>query len=330
MGGGEWGGGGGGTARLHNACSSQGAHCAMPAHPLSAVIFHPHPPHLRCPQESVIRLYTRQILRGLEYLHQRGIMHRDIKGANILVDKCGQVKLADFGASKKIEDLATVSLGRGGGGSGRGVRSKLAAGTPRGSFMSRKGHATLVHPSAACTALCVHANTQVGSGCKSIRGTPYWMAPEVIKQTGHGRPADIWSVGCTVIEMATGKPPWSNYAAPVAAMFQIASSKDPPPIPDNISPEAKDFLLLCFNRWGCCVYACAELGGGGSGQGVWCGTPLPGDAWQGACTSLECAGAHTSKQDSRLRVWLYALQGTARACQCHPPAEAPLCGQHFA
>ena len=101
--------------------------------------------------ESVIRVYTRQILRGLEYLHQKGIMHRDIKGANILIDKRGTVKLADFGASKKIEDLATV-----------------------------------------------------GSGCKSIRGTPYWMAPEVIKQTGHGRPADIWSVGCTVIEMATG------------------------------------------------------------------------------------------------------------------------------
>ena len=125
-------------------------------------------------------------------------MHRDIKGANILVDKAGTVKLADFGASKKIEDLATV-----------------------------------------------------GSGSKSIRGTPYWMAPEVIKQTGHGRPADIWSLACTVIEMATGKPPWSTYTAPVAAMFQIASSKDPPPLPDHLSPEGKDFLLLCFNRSAC-------------------------------------------------------------------------------
>lgn len=58
--------------------------------------------------ESVVRLYTKQILLGLEYLHVNGIIHRDIKGANILVDNTGLVKLADFGASKKIEDLVTI------------------------------------------------------------------------------------------------------------------------------------------------------------------------------------------------------------------------------
>lgn len=53
-------------------------------------------------------MYTRQILLGLEYLHHNKIMHRDIKGANILVDHTGFVKVADFGASKKIEDLVTM------------------------------------------------------------------------------------------------------------------------------------------------------------------------------------------------------------------------------
>ncbi|KAL4424202.1 hypothetical protein ABPG75_001503 [Micractinium tetrahymenae] len=147
-------------------------------------------------KESVIRVYTKQILLGLEYLHSKGVMHRDIKGANILVDNTGLVKLADFGASKKLEDLVTVA-----------------------------------------------------DGNKSVRGTPYWMAPEVITQTGHGRQADLWSVACTVLEMATGRPPWSTqYPSQVAAMFHIASSKGPPEIPQHLSPECKDFLYLCFNR----------------------------------------------------------------------------------
>ena len=59
-------------------------------------------------KESVVRVYTRQIVLGLEYLHHHKIMHRDIKGANILVDNTGLVKLADFGASKQIEDLVTL------------------------------------------------------------------------------------------------------------------------------------------------------------------------------------------------------------------------------
>lgn len=144
--------------------------------------------------EPVIRMYTRQLLLGLEYLHSNHIMHRDIKGANILVDNKGCIKLADFGASKKVVELATISE------------------------------------------------------AKSMKGTPYWMAPEVIRQTGHNWQADMWSVGCTVIEMATGKPPWSQQFQEVAALFHIGTTKSHPPIPEHLSPHGKDFLLKLLQR----------------------------------------------------------------------------------
>jgi mitogen-activated protein kinase kinase kinase 3 len=52
--------------------------------------------------EAVLRNYTAQILSGLAYLHGRNTVHRDIKGANILVDPNGDIKLADFGMAKHV------------------------------------------------------------------------------------------------------------------------------------------------------------------------------------------------------------------------------------
>jgi mitogen-activated protein kinase kinase kinase len=59
---------------------------------------------------------------------------------------------------------------------------------------------------------------------KSMKGTPYWMAPEAIRRTVHNWQADMWSVGCTVIELATGKPPWSHQFQEVAALFHIGTT----------------------------------------------------------------------------------------------------------
>jgi serine/threonine protein kinase len=58
--------------------------------------------------EPVIQNYTRQILAGLAYLHGRNTVHRDIKGANILVDPNGEIKLADFGMAKHVTAFSTM------------------------------------------------------------------------------------------------------------------------------------------------------------------------------------------------------------------------------
>ncbi|XP_076886738.1 mitogen-activated protein kinase kinase kinase YODA-like isoform X2 [Bidens hawaiensis] len=141
--------------------------------------------------ELAIRSYTQQILSGLAYLHAKNTIHRDIKGANILVDPNGRVKLADFGMAKHI----------------------------------------------------------TGQTCPlSFKGSPYWMAPEIIKNSnGSNLAVDIWSLGCTVLEMATTKPPWSQYEG-VAALFKIGNSKELPVIPDHLSEEGKDFVRQCLQR----------------------------------------------------------------------------------
>ena len=77
---------------------------------------------------------------------------------------------------------------------------------------------------------------------RSLLGTPQFMAPEVIRQTGHGKKADIWSVGCTTIQMLTGAPPWDEISNKITLMFHIASCKTPPPPPDDASEDARDFL----------------------------------------------------------------------------------------
>ena len=78
-------------------------------------------------------------------------------------------------------------------------------------------------------------------------GTPYWMAPEIVEQTGPSTPAcDIWSLGCTIIELLTGNPPYYDLNA-VTALFRIVS--DPmPPLPHTLSPLVKDFLSKCFQK----------------------------------------------------------------------------------
>ncbi|KAH7290380.1 hypothetical protein KP509_30G045900 [Ceratopteris richardii] len=87
------------------------------------------------------------------------------------------------------------------------------------------------------------------TGQSDFRGTPLWMAPEVVQGLEQGSPADIWSLGCTVVEMIQGRPPWGrNITDMAAALYKLACSDEDPPLPDCLSDDARDFLLHCLQR----------------------------------------------------------------------------------
>ncbi|CAL4961892.1 unnamed protein product [Urochloa decumbens] len=86
---------------------------------------------------------------------------------------------------------------------------------------------------------------------RPIGGTPAFMAPEVARGEEQGPAADVWALGCTVVEMATGRAPWSGVDGGddvLAALHRIGFTDAVPEVPAWMSAEAEDFLSRCFQR----------------------------------------------------------------------------------
>lgn len=182
--------------------------------------------HGRVEDEMVIMVYALQLLEGLAYLHQAGIVHRDIKPENILLDHNGIIKYVDFGAAKVIARQGKSAV-------------------PMDNTFNPNGRKEALVPRDA-------QYTHQRKNQQTMTGTPMYMSPEVIRGDAgnavHRQGAvDIWSLGCVILEMATGRRPWSSLDNEWAIMYNIAQGNQPSlPSKDQLSELGIDFVRRCF------------------------------------------------------------------------------------
>jgi mitogen-activated protein kinase kinase kinase len=165
-------------------------------------------------EEPVVSSLTRQTLCGLSYLHSEGILHRDLKADNILLDLDGTCKISDFGISKKSQNPYNNDITNSMQGSVFWMAPEVIRAQSMGMSVS-------------------HQNG--GSDDPSVQG--------------YSAKVDIWSLGCVVLEMFAGRRPWSKEEA-IGAIYKLGSLNQAPPIPDDVSsvvgPAALSFMYDCF------------------------------------------------------------------------------------
>eukprot|EP00742_Colponemidia_sp_Colp-10_P012078 GILJ01013508.1.p1 GENE.GILJ01013508.1~~GILJ01013508.1.p1 ORF type:complete len:878 (+),score=173.64 GILJ01013508.1:242-2635(+) len=178
---------------------------------------------------QVIKRYITHALRGLAFVHEKHVVHRDIKPGNMLIDSTGVIKLTDFGTSKFLEVV------------GAQEEESDDLNSTQG---STSGNASSNGSSAAFMST------------KSIVGTIPYLAPENF-QGLYGTPSDIWAIGASAVHMYTSRVPWAEkgFREPLQLIFCIGNAKQPnhapsynANLPDLALPtgDFKAFLDACF------------------------------------------------------------------------------------
>jgi serine/threonine protein kinase len=103
--------------------------------------------------------------------------------------------------------------------------------------------------------------SQVSGDGTAVMGTAHYMAPEAIRSGSSSAAADVWAVGCTMIEMATARRPWSerDFSGPWVALHHIVKGTDAPAIPSTLSPAASLLTASCLHLSAANRPSCSEL-----------------------------------------------------------------------
>ena len=144
-------------------------------------------------QEKVISKFCKEILEGLAYLHEKKIVHRNLKCSNILLDDWNNCKLTGFCMSKQAENITPIS----------GRFDEIAS--------------------------------------------AYWMSPECLTGNKYGWETDIWSLGCTLLEMLNTKPPYGE-SSRAAAISSIVNRILIPTFPPGTTNHCMEFVKVCLQK----------------------------------------------------------------------------------
>jgi mitogen-activated protein kinase kinase kinase len=166
--------------------------------------------------ENMVASFTRQIMQGLVYLHSEGILHRDLTTHKVFMDLDGTCKIGWSFMMEKSDNVYDIN--------------KTAD--------RRMGSGKL-------------PQIPMFEASTNYHFAVYWMAPEVVRSEGssYTGKSDVWSIGCIVLELLSGRRPFSKEEI-IGAIFKLGHLSQAPPIPEDVSNEVGAptlaFIYDCF------------------------------------------------------------------------------------